>query len=124
MSPFTIPEPGEIVGALGPLRAEKRAEWREAYGEAFEQSMVDTPGDESAARQAAQRDANRMFRVAKPPSLKAARALEDWQLINRTDTGSRFSGVTIDGAKFAFDVPASAVEVLENSKVAGGGDKK
>jgi hypothetical protein len=124
MSTFTIPEPNEIVGALGPLPENRRAEWREAYAKAFEQSMVDAPGDESTARQSAQRDANRLFRVGKPATYKAARALGDWQLISRKEASGKFSGVTIDGARFSFDVPAEpAADESEKSKSAGASKK-
>lgn len=120
MKSEAIPEPNEIVGALGPLPEAKRDEWRASYAAAFEQAMLDAGGDESAARQAAHRDANRMFRVPKPTSLKAARALEDWQLISRKDSGGTFSIVTIDGARFSFAVPAAPAEKAKDE----GKDKK
>jgi hypothetical protein len=115
----SIPEPPEIVGALAPLPSAKRREWREAYGAAFKQAAIDSPGDESAQRQAALRDANRIFRVGEPGSLAEARALGEWQLIRRSEQNGTLAGVTIDGAKFTFDAPAPAAPP-EKGKAAGG----
>lgn len=120
----TIPEPPEIVGALAPLPRAKKDEWRESYGEAFEQAAVDSPGDESAQRQAAQRAANRIFRVGKPTSYAAAASLEGWQLLSRLEQDGKLTIVTIDGAKYSFDVPARPAAEMKASGPYKGGEKK
>jgi hypothetical protein len=102
-----IPLAPEVVGALAPLPESKRHEWRQLYSAALKQAKVDSPGDSIAQRQAANKEANRIFRIGEITTYKQAAALEDWQLMKRQEIGGRLHIVTIDGKGYWVDVPSS-----------------
>ena len=69
----------------------------------------------SSLHQAARIEANKLLSVPAPQSYAEAIALPQWQLLVRRErdaagdaTGRRLTGVTIDGNKFSFAVPAKA----------------
>lgn len=85
-----------------------RARWRETYAKAFKQALIDSPNDVIAQRQAAEREANRIFRVDELLSYKDAMALENWKVLHRREVNGELKIVTIDGRKFSFPVPRNS----------------
>ncbi len=94
------PAPPEILPA--PLQAQ----WRKTYAEALEQAKADEPDDPARQKMLARREANRLLRTPKLTSYEDAAGLKDWQVISRVEADGVLKGVTFDGKKFRFPVPA------------------
>lgn len=97
-----IPNPPAIL----PSTLQKK--WREDYAAAFRQAELDQSMDLAGRKQYALREANRLLRVPEPTNYSEARALADWQVIERFERQGELRGVMIDSKKFRFPVPAPA----------------
>jgi hypothetical protein len=113
----------QVPDAPGLLPAGLQKKWRAAYAAAFKEAQNDFPEDAIQQRQTALREANRLLRVTPPTDYKSAMDLPDYLIHSSVDRdGKAVSSrqidekkgelklVTIDGKKYRFPAPASAVK--------------
>ena len=96
----TPPDPHPI------LPARLHETWRKDYASEHRKAQVDAPNDTSEQHQRALRFANRHLRTEAPQNFDEGLAFEKWQLVRRWIENGRLKGVTIDGRRFSFRIPA------------------
>jgi hypothetical protein len=100
-----IPEAPEVHGALAPLPEAKRKEWRDGYSRGLKQAKLDHAEDPFEQARGALREANRVFWIDEITTYEGAIALQDWQLMHRSERGGHLKIVTIEGKKYSFPIP-------------------
>jgi hypothetical protein len=97
----------QVPKAPAILPASLQKKWTETFTAALKQAQGDHPDDVPAQTASALREANRMLRVPEPESYEDAKRLAEWQVLLRRESEGQLKITTIDGRKYAFEIPSA-----------------